>query len=558
MKKLYLHIKNGPLENVKVLIKKTLTIGRNSDNDIIIKELSVSRYHAKIIVENGIAIITDCNSTHGIYINDKKCKTSPICHNDRITIGGIQMVVFSVELSLGMKQKKNPQITFKNMDNNFNNKFAINADVYSTSLFDDNATYDLNMNNDSAIKNLKAIYKANEIISSENNLDTLLEKIKKIIDDILKPDTTVIFFKEKNSRELVPQLLNSTNNKSALSVSSTILAECVDNKKAIVTNSKNNLEYADVNSIILYRITSAICAPLLFKNEIIGVIYLDTRTRTKMYGTNDLELLVAIAGPATSAIRNAQYMKKLEQANHETTMALANAIELRDHYTVGHTYRVTNFSVEIAKVLGWEEDKIEEVRLGGILHDIGKIAVDDAILCKPTKLTNEEFEKMKIHPARGAAMIENISYMKNVIPYCLYHHEKYDGTGYPYGLKGEDIPIEGRVISVADAFDAMTSNRPYRKGLSIEIAINELQKGRDTQFDSQCVDAMLKAFNDGKITNIMQNEKRNEMSIACPFCSTYIEIPQGLPTDATFLCSVCKRKILLQEKNMAFYGVITH
>ncbi len=556
MKKLFLHIKNGPLKDVKIQIKKELTIGRNSDNDVVIKELSVSRYHAKIISKNKIAIIEDCNSTHGVFVNDKKFDKTPICHGDTIKIGGVSMIVMAVDFNPGMTPKRKPEISMKNMDKNLNNTYAMTSDVYSTSLFSEIDTNSSKIDYLASHKRLTTIYKANEIISKEHNLEKLFDKIINLIEEVLPTDSIVIFLKELDSMILTPKAFKTKEKNKKFSVSSSIIEDSIEKKKAIISNSNNDENYSESQSIIFFRITSAICAPLLYNDEVLGVIYLDTRTQTKMFTKKDLELLVALAGPASTAIKNAQYVESLKQSNHETTMALASAIELRDHYTVGHTYRVTNFAVEIAKVLGWQNDKIEETRLGGVLHDIGKIAVDDAILRKPSKLTNDEFEQMKIHPARGAEMIENISFLKNIIPYCLYHHEKYDGTGYPYGLKGEEIPIEGRVISVADAFDAMTSNRPYRKGMPIEVAIAELEAGSGTQFDTECVNAMLEAFNNGKITDIMQNEKKHEMSIACPFCSTYIEIPTGLTTGETFLCRVCKRKVTLKEKNNAYYGEI--
>jgi putative nucleotidyltransferase with HDIG domain len=195
----------------------------------------------------------------------------------------------------------------------------------------------------------------------------------------------------------------------------------------------------------------------------LGVVYVDTRGTTHAFTQSDLELLVALAGPAAIAIKNAQYVAMLERAYHDTLIVLANAIELRDHYTVGHTWRVTNFAKEIARVLGWDEERIQQTEMGGVLHDVGKIAVDNAILSKPGRLTDEEYEKMKVHPERGARMMEDVGFLKPVIPYCLYHHERYDGKGYPFGLSGESIPLEGRLIAVADTFDAMTSHRPYRR-----------------------------------------------------------------------------------------------
>ncbi|MBM3290185.1 MAG: HD domain-containing protein, partial [Candidatus Hydrogenedentes bacterium] len=168
---------------------------------------------------------------------------------------------------------------------------------------------------------------------------------------------------------------------------------------------------------------------------------------------------------------------------------------------------------------------------------------------------DEEFAKMKVHPEKGARLLQDIEFLAPCIPYALYHHERYDGRGYPFGLKADEIPIEGRLLAVADTFDAMTSNRPYRKGLDPNFAISELEKGRGTQFDPQVVDAMVKAYKDGKIDRLLQDYyKKEEKSIACPFCSTYLRLPEGVETGHEFPCGVCHRQIKLQFANDMYFG----
>ncbi|NJL73482.1 MAG: HD domain-containing protein [Candidatus Competibacteraceae bacterium] len=236
-------------------------------------------------------------------------------------------------------------------------------------------------------------------------------------------------------------------------------------------------------SIISQNISSAMCVPLNYQAERLGVIYVDTRGTTNAFVNTDLELLVALAAPSAIAIKNAQYVNMLERSYQDTLTALANAVELRDHYTVGHTWRVTNFALEMARELGWNEDKLREVQMGGVLHDVGKIAIPDAILGKTSKLTDEEYAVIKIHPEKGAQLLQDIERLHPLIPYCLYHHERYDGRGYPYGLGGDDIPLEGRLLAVADTFDALTSSRPYRKGLDPDVAIAEVERCKGSQFD---------------------------------------------------------------------------
>ncbi|MDQ1257581.1 MAG: hypothetical protein QG656_2187, partial [Candidatus Hydrogenedentes bacterium] len=292
-----------------------------------------------------------------------------------------------------------------------------------------------------------------------------------------------------------------------------------------------------------------------------GALYVDTRGTVISFGQSDLELLVALAGPAAIAIRNAQhehereqYVKLLERSYDDTLIVLADAIELRDHYTVGHTWRVSNFAVEIARQMGWTEDRVKLAQMGGIVHDVGKIAIDNAILSKPGRLTPEEYEAMKVHPERGARIMEDVSFLKPVVPFCLYHHEWYDGRGYPCGLKGAAIPIEGRLMAVADTFDAMTSHRPHREGIEPELALKEIIDGKGTQFDPVCVDALVACYGDGKLDRILKGSPKDGHSIACPFCSTFIPIPEGVHASEMFHCEVCRRRVRLVRQEDAYAG----
>jgi HD-GYP domain-containing protein (c-di-GMP phosphodiesterase class II) len=191
--------------------------------------------------------------------------------------------------------------------------------------------------------------------------------------------------------------------------------------------------------------------------------------------------------------------EEIKESYMQTLTALANAVEARDTYTRGHTERVWYMAQLIAKEMGWEEDKLWEVKMGGILHDIGKIGVPDAILNKPEALTQEEFEVMKQHPACGAKILEGISFLKPAIPYVLYHHERYDGKGYPNRLRGEQIPIQGRLMAVVDTFDAITSDRPYRKSKGFKLAVKEIKDFSGTQFDPKVAKILVEAWEHGRI-----------------------------------------------------------
>ncbi|MDD6207741.1 MAG: two-component regulator propeller domain-containing protein [Clostridiales bacterium] len=194
-----------------------------------------------------------------------------------------------------------------------------------------------------------------------------------------------------------------------------------------------------------------------------------------------------------------EWAKKQLQMGNETIMTIAKTVDAKDENTSQHSVRVSEYSVMIAKRLGYSEEACEELRKIAMLHDIGKIGIPDYVLNKPAKLTDEEYEIMKSHVSRGAEILKNFTLIDHVTEGALYHHERYDGRGYIHGLKGEEIPLNARIIGLADAFDAMTANRVYRKQLDFQYVLEELKKGRGTQFDPKLVDIMLGLIEDGTI-----------------------------------------------------------
>ncbi|MBT2659215.1 HD-GYP domain-containing protein [Bacillus sp. ISL-18] len=196
---------------------------------------------------------------------------------------------------------------------------------------------------------------------------------------------------------------------------------------------------------------------------------------------------------SVSLMKNAQ---KVREDNIELTKALSNALDSRDTYTQHHSENVARYAVEIAKKMNLSSDFCSAIRIGGLLHDIGKIGIPEYILNKPDKLTDDEYSILKCHPIIGYEMIKHISTFKNngVLDIILYHHERYDGTGYPTGLKGNKIPLGARIVAVVDAFDAMSSRRVYRNELDIEHILKEILNNKGTQFDPEIVDIFLSLF----------------------------------------------------------------
>lgn len=241
------------------------------------------------------------------------------------------------------------------------------------------------------------------------------------------------------------------------------------------------------------KVSSMMCAPLRIKDNTIGVINISSEEPAN-YKAEDLKLLSALTLQAAAAIENARLYDALKEAFLTSVSTLAETIEKRDTYTGGHTKRVMEYSLAIGKYFGLPEHEMERLKLAAVLHDVGKIGVRDNILLKNGKLDEEEYHEMKRHTIYGEEVLKYIKYFKDIIPGVKSHHERYDGKGYPEGLSGTQIDIIARIIAVGDTFDAMTSDRPYRKALSKEVAYTEIEKCAGSQFDPEVVNAFMKAI----------------------------------------------------------------
>jgi response regulator RpfG family c-di-GMP phosphodiesterase len=214
------------------------------------------------------------------------------------------------------------------------------------------------------------------------------------------------------------------------------------------------------------------------------------------FGTWEASLLNAAATLIASHASNLELIREKERLLTNMVRTLVSALDSKDAYTRGHSERVALFSKRIAEHLGYNESATEKLYLSGLLHDVGKIGVSDAVLRKPDKLTDEEFAEIKRHPDEGWGILLELEQLNYVLPGVLHHHEQVNGTGYPDGLKGEEIPLDARIMAVADAYDAMTSDRAYRKGMPHEKAIEILKSGAGTQWDAKVVETFLSVIDD--------------------------------------------------------------
>jgi HD-GYP domain-containing protein (c-di-GMP phosphodiesterase class II) len=256
-------------------------------------------------------------------------------------------------------------------------------------------------------------------------------------------------------------------------------------------NTQIDISPQEKKIIFEKKFKSSLILPLTINGVKIGIAFLHEMREWERWPFKQerIDLCLALSNQMSVYVKNAQLFENITSLFLDTVKALGVTVDERDPYTSNHSIKVTDYAVSIAQHMKLSTEMIEQIQNASLLHDIGKIGISDQILLKPSKLTSEEFEVIKTHPLKAIKIISSIKHLKGIIPIIKHHHEKYDGTGYNSQLKGEQIPIGSRILAVADAYDAMTSNRPYRKAMPQQKALMELKHLTGKQFDSQVVEA---------------------------------------------------------------------
>jgi HD-GYP domain-containing protein (c-di-GMP phosphodiesterase class II) len=290
----------------------------------------------------------------------------------------------------------------------------------------------------------------------------------------------------------------------------------------VVVQKPEEKAYASVNKMIRatiewggFALLFAILAAVLFASNIARPIRLladrtaeiargNYQQRVELKTHNEIGELASNFNAMSTAIEHAvEQLKKAANENHllfiNSVRMLAAAIDAKDPYTRGHSERVARYSIAIGKNLSLPEKEMRNLRISALLHDVGKIGIDDRILRKPGALSDDEFEVMKGHPAKGAAIMSGVAQLIDIIPGMKYHHEKWGGGGYPDGIEGEEIPMQARIVAIADTFDAMTTNRPYQKAMEINYVVEKIKSFAGTRFDPRVVEAFVQAVKRGEI-----------------------------------------------------------
>ncbi len=356
---------------------------------------------------------------------------------------------------------------------------------------------------------LTALMEVGHVINSSLGLNLVLEQVMDSLIALVQAERGFLVLREADGepRVRIARGIDHVDlDAEAFSLSRTIVQRVIaSGEPVLTTNAQEDPRFGNEASIVSLQLRSILCVPMKLKEEIIGVMFVDNRAHIGLFKESDLELLSAFADQAAMAIDNARLFDNLQAANKDLEAANAElqiayeatlqgwvrALDLRDKETEGHTQRVTALTQELARKIGLGENELIHIKRGALLHDIGKMGIPDGILLKPGNLTPKERELMQQHPSLAYEMLAPIEFLKPAIdiPYC--HHEKWDGSGYPRGLRGDQIPLAARIFSIVDVWDALTSNRPYREPMGRAEVRQYIDGQSGSHFDPQIVDAFL-------------------------------------------------------------------
>lgn len=483
----------------KIELLSSNSIGRHLSNRIKIPDISISKNHAVITINRyHKCIISDLSSTNGTFINNKKIKTATLYNGDAIKVGNVHFQF------VGDKQHAAQMVKISNNG----------GGLIGTTILPKEETHFLPEKNIPDEKNLRSDYEKLRVtyelqrdINLEHDITKTLDQILQRTYEFLEYDQGVILLRNKNGK-ISPHSYKTREGKNNLTISSTLVKHVIKEKEGIIsTNIEIDTRFNKAESICAEGIKSTIAAPIINNNKILGIMILSSVASINAFTEKDLSLITTIANQAANIINNILLHEEVRISFESSIRTLSAVVDAKHPLTAGHSERVTELSTMIAKKMNLPEKTIKALKLAALMHDIGKIGIEDKILLKDGKFTAEEKKIMETHTVKTKEILDNFYFPKvleDVPIIASSHHEMIDGKGYPNGLKGEEIHIAARIMAVADVFDALTDKREYpkysdngNKGYE-PIPVNEVvelikgQKGK--HFDEEVVEAFIKCL----------------------------------------------------------------
>ncbi len=358
----------------------------------------------------------------------------------------------------------------------------------NTKLHEQQAVTALNAALEAKVEELSLLYEIGETTGSATSMDALFDKIVEMASLITGSREISIFLWDRETNRLVPKRTHGTDGAlEPIPAGQGPLGRAALEKRPLLVHA-----HAGEPQPIPHSPPGAFLSlPMMIKEEVFGMLNVSKLTAESLFSEKELQLLKALVAKAALALENQALYESLYDNLVDTLRSLVTAVEAKDPYTRNHSQRVTDLAILIARTMGRPRSELETLRFGGIIHDIGKIGIQDTVLLKPDRLNAAEGAIIRTHPGIGENIVKPLKFLKEEQAIVRHHHERFDGSGYPDGLERERIPFLARVLAVADTYDAITSTRPYRRARRHAFAVEEITRCRHSQFDPQVADAFL-------------------------------------------------------------------
>lgn len=478
-----------------------LTAGRGTQCEIHVDDQSVSRRHCTLEAVDGALRVTDLGSANGTFINEQPVASGAAHAGDVIRVGASVLDVRGAGSAtdratapvVGSHDRGYESVIQKRFEPTRFEWLAPSAGGEQLALLE------------RAQRHLATLHRVSELLAGARDIQGLSDATLRAILEVTAADRAALVLRRGGRTPGEAEVAGARTRAASdvpFTVSRTLVADVIDKGLSTFAHDASaDDRFSDGQSVIQQNVRSVMCVPLRTSDEILGALYADSLSGAGRFNEADLELLSAIGNQAGVALHRVRLLGELERLLLDTIRAIAATIDAKDGYTHRHSERVALLAKRLGRELELTDEELETVELSGLLHDVGKIAVPDAILNKPGRLTADEFDAMKQHPGHGARILGNIqnASILAVLPGVRSHHEKWDGTGYPDGLRGEEIPLLARLLGVADVFDALTSARSYRVALPAQTAVDIIKDGAGTHFEASLSDLVVRLHQRGDL-----------------------------------------------------------
>ena len=461
-----------------------LTAGRHPECEIVVDGEGVAERHCTLEAQGPELRVRDLDSPTGTFINQRRVDDGTAWPGDTIRIGSSVLEVRSAtETATRFATLTVPDRSYQSV---IQKRFEPSRFEWLSNAPKGSETALLKR----ARRHLSMLHRISELLAGARDIHGLSEATLRGILDVTAADRAALVLRRTDpaTGDLEVAAARARGESAAqFTVSRTLVGDVIDRGLSTFAHDASADErFSDGEGVAEQHIRSVMCVPLRTADDILGALYVDSLSGAGRFTEADLDLLSAIGNHAGVALHRVRLLLQLERQSLETIRAIAAALDAKDGYTHRHSERVALLARRLGSEMKLGTEQLESIELSGLLHDVGKIAVPDAILNKPGRLTAAEFERIKEHPGHGARILDHIqsAEVRAVLPGVKHHHERWDGSGYPDGLHGDEIPLLAQLVGIADFYDALTSARSYRKAMLPEAAIELIKRASGSHFAS--------------------------------------------------------------------------